>query len=326
MRITGGIGRYDRTWALLDGRVRPDGLEPTWLQLNPEQVFWRMIQHLEFDVAEMALASHVILRARGTHDFVGIPAFLSRAFRHDAFYVNVDRGIREPGDLAGKRIGMPEYQMTTAVWLRGMLEDEYGVPAEDVEWFQGSLEEPGRIIHTPVAPRGVKLSLIPPDKTLAGMLVSGELDALISPRMPSAFREYRGRVERLFADPWAEARAYFDRTKIFPIMHMVVVKGDLVRENPWLPQTLYQAFLASKKLADDDLGDPTALRTGIPFLVEQTEWARSTMGADYWSYGVDANRAVLDEYMRLSVRQGLIDEPIPVDELFAPSTQRTSRI
>ena len=326
VRIAGAIGRYDRTWALLDGRVRPDGLEATWLQLNPEQIFWRMIQHLEFDVAEMALASHVILRSRGSHDFVGIPAFLSRAFRHDAFYVSASSGVRAPADLRGKRIGVPEYQMTTAVWLRGLLEDEYGVAPGEIEWLQGSLEQPGRIIHTPVAPPGVRLSLIPPDKTLAGMLLGGELDALMSPRMPSVFREHRGKVERLFADPWLEARSYFERTRIFPIMHLVVIRGDLVRENPWLPQTLYQAFLTAKTLADDDLVDPTALRTGLPFLVEQAEWVADHMGSDAWTYGVDENRHVLEEYIRLSVHQGLIDAPLPIDTLFAVTTQRVSRI
>jgi len=324
--MTIATGRYDRTAALHDGRVRLEGIDATWLRLNPEQIFWRMIQHGEFDVSEMALASFVILRSRGTHAFVGIPVFLSRSFRHDAIFVHRKAGIETPGDLKGKRIGVPEYQMTTAVWMRAILEDDFGVRPEDCEWFQGGLEQAGRIPHTPVAPPGIRLELIPPDKTLASMLECNELDALITPRKPTSFRGGNGGVVRLFDHPWEEARGYFARTKIFPIMHLLVVRPEIVREYPWVPQTLFDAFLAAKQLADADLVDATALRTGLPFLVEQAESVIETMGRDFWAYGVEANREQLETYMRHSVRQGLIPEPLDVDELFPASTRRTSRI
>jgi 4,5-dihydroxyphthalate decarboxylase len=285
-----------------------------------------MIQHSEFDVSEMALASFVILRSRGTHDFVGIPAFLSRSFRHDAIFINKRSGIRAPGELLGKRIGVPEYQMTTAVWMRAVLEDDYGVRPEDCEWFQGSLEQPGRIPHTPVSPSGVQLSLIPSDKTLSSMLERNEIDALISPRKPTAFRGGEGDVVRLFDEPWAAARDYFARTNIFPIMHLVVVRSEIIGQYPWVAQTLFDAFLAAKELAEADLVDATALRTGLPFLVEEAETVIDTMGRDFWSYGVEANRHQLETYMRHSVRQGLIPEPLNIDDLFPASTRTTSRI
>ena len=326
LNLSMAMGRYDRTAALVDGRIRPEGVTLNWLDLNPEQVFFRMIQHSEFDVAEMALASYVILRSKGNRDMVGIPAFVSRAFRHDTLYVNTDSGISQPSDLRGKRVGVPEYQMTTAVWIRGNLEDDYGVKPEEIEWIQGSLEQPGRIIHTPVAPRGVRLSLVPAGKTLTGMLDAGEIDAILGPRMPSSFRLGSKRIRRLFDDPWSVAREYYARTKIFPIMHLVVVRASLVAQHPWLPQTLFNAFLEAKRIAEADLADPTALHTTLPFLLEERDQTIALMGSDFWSYGVDANRHVLDEYLRLSLRQDLIAKPDDVDDMFPASTRRTSRI
>lgn len=326
MRLTVATGRYDRTAALHDGRVIPEGLDVTWLKLNPEQLFWRMIQHREFDASEMALASFVILRDRGDDDFVGIPAFLSRSFRHDAIFVSNRSSITRPEDLTGKRVGVPEYQMTTAVWLRATLEEDYGVAPEEMTWVQGSLEQPGRVIHTPVSPPGVLIEPVPADKTLSGMLASGEIDALISPRMPSTFWPGSPDVRRLFDDPWAVAKDYYTRTKLFPIMHMAVVRKGIVDANPWVPQTLYNAFLEAKRLSDIDLHDPIALRSGLPFLVQQAEEVDRTMGKDLWSYGVDANRRDLEEYIRISLRQGLITKPIEVDEMFPASVRRVSRI
>ena len=326
MRLTVATGRYDRTAALHDGRVVPEGLDVTWLKLNPEQLFWRMIQHREFDASEMALASFVILRDRGDDDFVGIPAFLSRSFRHDAIFVSNRSSITRPEDLAGKRVGVPEYQMTTAVWLRATLEEDYGVAPEEMTWLQGSLEQPGRIIHTPVSPPGVTILPVPADKTLAGKLAAGEIDALISPRMPSTFWPGSPDVRRLFDEPWAIAKDYYQRTKLFPIMHMAVVRKGIVDTNPWVPQTLYNAFLEAKRLADVDLHDPIALRSGLPFLVQQAEEVDRTMGKDLWSYGVDANRRDLEEYIRISLRQGLITKPIEVDDMFPASVRRVSRI
>ncbi len=324
--ITIAAGRYDRTAPLHDGRVVPEGLDVTWLQLNPEQVFFRMIQHREFHASEMALASFVILRDRGDTDFVGVPAFLSRAFRHDTIYVSNKSTITRPEDLKGKRVGVPEYQMTTAVWLRATLEEDYGVAPEDMTWLQGSLEQPGRVVHTPVAPKGVSLTGIESHQTLARMLEAGEIDALISPRMPSTFRVDSPDVRRLWDDPWTVEREYYQRTKLFPIMHMVVVRSEVVQANPWIPATLLNAFTAAKQLAEADLRDSTALRSGVPFLVEQYEATVREMGPDYWAYGVEQNRRDLEEYIRISLRQGLIEKPIAVDDMFPESTRRTSKI
>jgi 4,5-dihydroxyphthalate decarboxylase len=325
LRMTIATERYDRTAALHDGRVRPEGIDVTWLPLNVEQTFWRMLQHREFDASEMSLSSYVIRRQAGERDLVAIPVFLSRVFRHDCIYVHEGAGIREPGDLVGKRVGVPEYQITAAVFARGLLADDYGVDPRGIEWIQGGLEEPGRVPHTKAEPPGVSISMAPPGRTLARMVEEGEIDALVSPRVPSTWQGGRGRVKRLFPDPWTVERDYFRRTGIFPIMHLVVIRATLVEANPWLPQSLTKAFVAAKRLADADLRETAALPIGLPFLVQHTEETIALMGEDFWPYGVEPNRTTLEAFTRYAHEQGLIAERPAIEDLFPASTQRVSR-
>jgi 4,5-dihydroxyphthalate decarboxylase len=324
--LTIATARYDRTIPLHDGRVRPEGLDITWLRLNVEQIFWRQLRHLEFDASELSMSSLLIRRGRGVDDLVPIPVFLSRTFRHSCVYVNADAGITQPEDLVGKRVGVPEYQMTAAVWARGILEDDFGVRPESVEWFQGGLEQPGRLPQEPVSPHGVSISMIPAGATLAAMIASGEIDALVTPRIPTTFHGGSGPVRRLFADPWTVERDYWERTRIFPIMHTVAIKRTLVDANPWLPQTLANAFTEAKRLADADLRDTTALRIGLPFLVQHAEDTVRLMGEDFWPYGVESNRATLETLTRYLHRQGLIPERPEIDDIFPASTRVVSRV
>jgi 4,5-dihydroxyphthalate decarboxylase len=324
--MTIATGRYDRTAALRDGRVQLEGLDVTWLPLNVEQIFWRMMRHLEFDAAEMSFSGYVVRRARGEHDLTALPVFLSRQFRHNAIYINTNAGIREPGDLKGRRIGLPEYQMTAAVWARGLLEDDYGVRAQDIEWLQGGLEEAGRRPWQSVEPEGISLQFVPEDRTLARMLADGEIDALISPRMPSTFVSGTDPVARLFADPWAVERDYFARTGIFPIMHTFVVKTEILDANPWIAQTLTRAFMEAKRFADIDLRDTTALPISLPFLVQHVEETAELMGDDFWPYGVEPNRGTLEAFLGYAERQGLVDRAPRIEELFPASTLTVSRI
>jgi 4,5-dihydroxyphthalate decarboxylase len=326
LRLTIATELYDRTAALHDGRIRPEGVDATWLPLNVEQIFWRMLQHAEFDASELSLASYTIRRDQGFRDLVAIPVYLSRAFRHDCMYVNADAGITEPAQLAGRRVGGPEYQITAAVFARGLLSDDFGVDPRQIEWFQGGLEEPGRVPHTKVEVPDVRIGMIPSDKTLTQMLEDGELDALISPRVPSNFRSGRGKVVRLFSNPWERARDYYSRTQIFPIMHLVVIRSALVEANPWLPQTMARAFGAAKAIADSNLGETAALPVSLPFLVEHYEQTRELMGRDFWPYGVEANRPTLEAFTRYAHEQGLIKERPAIEDLFPESTQRTTRL
>ena len=326
LRMTIATGRYDRTAALIDGRVKPEGIDATWLPLNVEQIFWRMFRHQEFDASELSLSSTLIRLGRGMEDLVPIPVFLSRTFRHECLYVNTAAGVQGPGDLAGRRVGLPEFQLTACVWARGILEDEYGVRQEDVTWVTGGLEQPGRKAQEPVRPPGVTIEEAAPGKTLSRMLADGEIDALISPRRPSVFGDGSGRVERLIPDVWAASRSYYERTKIFPIMHLVAIKRPIVEANPWVPQTLANAFLSAKRLAEADLRDTTALPVSLPFLVEHAEQTAELMGEDFWPYGVEANRPTLEAFVRYSHRQGLIPELPDIDAIFPASTREVSRI
>jgi 4,5-dihydroxyphthalate decarboxylase len=324
--MTIATGRYDRTAALHDGRVKPEGIDATWLPLNVEQIFWRMFRHQEFDASELSLSSTLIRIGRGNDDFVPIPVFLSRTFRHECLYVSTKAGIKDPSELVGRRIGLPEFQLTACVWARGILEDEYGVRQEDVTWITGGLEQHGRKAQEPVHPPNTTIEETQPGQTLAQMLADGEIDALISPRRPSTFQDGTGRVERLIPDVWNASRAYYERTKIFPIMHLVAIKRAIVDANPWVPQTLSNAFLAAKRIADADLRDTTALPVSLPFLVEHAEETAALMGADFWPYGVEANRPTLEAFIRYAHRQGMIPEPLDIDSIFPASTREVSRI
>lgn len=324
--MTIATGRYDRVAALHDGRVRPEGIDVNWLTLNVEQTFWRMFRHQEFDASELSLSGTLVRLGRGVRDFVPIPVFLSRTFRHECFYTAGDSPLKGPDELAGKRVGVPEFQITAAVWARGLLEDDYGVRQEDVTWIQGGVEQTGRKPQEPVSPPGVTIEEAPPGATLVQMLLDGRIDAMVSPRRPSAFADGSGRIRRLIPDVWSASRDYYERTKIFPIMHLVAIRREIVEANPWVPQTLSNAFLAAKRLADEGLRDTTALPVGLPFLVQHTEETAALMGEDFWPYGVAPNRATLEAFVRYAHRQGLIPDRPDIDSIFPASTMEVSRI
>ena len=231
--LTLACGDYDRTRAIKDGRVAVEGCAVTYLPMEPEEAFHRAFKHQEFDVSELSFSSYIRTVAAGNSAYVGIPAFVSRLFRHSAVYIRTDRGIREPADLRGKTIGLPEYQITAVVWLRGIMQDEYGVKPTDIRWRQGGIEEPGRMERTPLKPiPGVELKSIPADKTLSGMLESGELDALYSARAPSCFVRRAPNIARLFPDYREVEKAYYKKTGMFPIMHLVDIKREFVERHP----------------------------------------------------------------------------------------------
>jgi 4,5-dihydroxyphthalate decarboxylase len=320
-------GTYDRTQALRDGAVEPEGIDLTYVPIDPpEEVFWRMLMHREFDAAEMSLGSYVAGCARGDFPFVAIPAFVSRMFRHSAAYVNVDAGIRRPADLAGKRVGVPEYQMTATVWLRGILQDDYGLKPSDVHWLVGGQEHAGRREKVRLAlPPDVRLEPIPEGRTLSAMLDAGEIDALFAARMPSPFVDGSPRIRRLFENYREVEAGYFRRTGIFLIMHTVAVRRDLYERHPWIAQSLYKALDAAKSRCAAALHDTRALRAMLPWAVADYEEARALMGPDFWPYGLPANRVALEAFVRYAHEQGVAARPVSVDELFAKETLDTFR-
>jgi 4,5-dihydroxyphthalate decarboxylase len=324
VRLTLACGATDRTLPLITGAVRPEGIDLTLLPMQPEEVFWRMTRHQEFDAAEMSLSSHVLRCSRGDEALVAIPVFPSRAFRHSCVFVRADAGIAVPADLRGKRVGVPEYQMTAAVWIRGFLSDDFGVLPGDVQWFTGGLLQPGREEKLPISVPGVCIAPLGPRQTLSELLRLGELDAVIGPRAPAGFDG--ARIRRLFADFRSVEMDYFHRTGIFPIMHTVVIRRALLDEAPWLARSLYDAFVAAKAQLMSALGEHVVLSVALPWLIAEVEATRALMGDDFWPYGVEPNRATLEALVRYSCEQGLAQRRVEVEELFAPSTLDEFRV
>ncbi|HMS04683.1 MAG TPA: ABC transporter substrate-binding protein [Burkholderiaceae bacterium] len=318
---------YDRTRALADGTVRVEGVDLNYLNLPVEETFYRMARFQEFDVAEMSLSSYCVSLHRPERPFVAIPIFPSRFFRHSCIYVNADAGIREPRDLIGKRIASPEYQMTAPVWIRGILADDHGVPVDAQPYLFGGEEEPGRIEKLKLQlPPNIRVSPIGPTQTLSRMLRDGEIDALYTARAPSSFHAGDGKVRRLFENYVEVERAYFRRTRIFPIMHCVVIRRPIYEANRWVAQSLTKAFIAAQRRTYQDLQETAALKAMLPWLMAHVEDAQRELGDDWWAYGLEPNRHVLETFTRYHHEQGLSPRKLAVEELFAPEALEAFRI
>jgi 4,5-dihydroxyphthalate decarboxylase len=318
---------YDRTRALADGSVRAEGIDLIYNNLFVEETFFRMLRNREFDAAEMSLSSYCVSLSRPEPAFIAIPVFPSRFFRHSCIFVSAKSGIREPADLAGKRIGVPEYQMTAPVWIRGILQDEYGVDPAGCEYWTGGEEEPGRDEKLKLElPAKFKLRAIGPQQTLARMIAAGELDAMHTARSPSTFHSQPDKVKRLFENFVEVEKAYYRKTKIFPIMHTVVIRRDLYQKNRWIAQSLAKAFAQAQRKTYEHLSTSMALTTMLPWQSAHVEEARALLGEDWWPYGLEANRRVLETFLRYHHEQGLSKRRLEVEELFAPETLVSFRV
>ena len=327
LALTVATWDYDRVRPLIDGRVDVEGCALNYLVLSPEELFHRAYFNREFDVAEIGFSPYLIAHSRGTAPYVALPVFLSRMFRHSAIYIRTDRGIERPADLRGKRIGVPEYQMSAVMWCRGLLQDDFGVRPDEIRWLQGGLEQPGRKDKFPLnLPPGFPLESLPDDQSLTGCLRDGSLDAVISARAPSCHGDGRTPVRRLFETFADVERDYFARTGIFPIMHALGIRRDVHDAHPWLAASLYKAFSAAKALSQRDLFEVTALKIGLPWIVQEAQATRALMGEDFWPYGVEANRVTLEAMTRYSFEQGLAVRQLAPDELFAPTTLEHTKI
>ncbi|MGD9923303.1 MAG: ABC transporter substrate-binding protein [Pseudorhodoplanes sp.] len=310
---------------MIDGAVQMDGVDPVFMTLSPEEIFFRAFRTADFDICELSLSSATVKSAEGHFPYVGVPAFLSRCFRHTCLYVRTDR-IKRPEDLKGKRMGVPEYQLTAMVWARALLEDDFGVKPSDITWIRGGIAHAGRPEKIKLnLPKDVKLEVAPEGKTISGMLASGEIDAFMAPRAP-ALPPDTPNVGWLFPDPEAAAREYYKRTKIFPIMHIVGVRKTLAAKHPWLPAAAFKAFEQSKSAAVERLQDVSAVKVTLPFIEERIRQAQALMGEDYWSYGVPANRHVLETFFRHHHAQGLSSKLVTPEDLFHPTTLETVKI
>lgn len=318
---------YDRTRAIFDGRVPIEGCEVFANPMAPEEAFHRAFKYQEFDVTELSFSSYMMVTSRGESPYIGVPAFVSRLFRHSSIYIRTDRGINGPEDLKGKLVGVPEYQMTASLWVRGILEDEYGVKPSDIRWRNGGLEEAGREERAPLKlPGEIELESIPRDQTLSQWLAEGKLDALVSARAPSCFLDGNPAVERLFPDYPAAERAYYRKTGMFPIMHLIGIRRSLYEKHPWLAVNVYNAFVKAKAICAAEQGEIGHLHTTLPWPVAAFEDARRLMGEDFWSYGADANAKEIEAITRYSYDQGFSERRMTAQDLFAPSTFEISKV
>ncbi|MEM9781039.1 MAG: 4,5-dihydroxyphthalate decarboxylase [Pseudomonadota bacterium] len=320
MRLSLATWDHDRVMALHDGAVPVPGVEFESHILPTGALFPIAVQEARFDVTELSVSSYLLQLSRGVTTYTAIPAFVSRAFRHNGFFARRGSGIESPADFAGRRIGVPEYQMTAALWMRGILADDYGVAAEDIHWRTGALDQGVRRERLSLSlPEGMTVEPIAEGETLEALLLDGRIDGLLAPKPPKAFMAGDGRIMRLFPDPETTEREWHARTGFFPIMHLIAVRRSIVAEHPWLPAALMAGFAEARDRAVERLRDiwlGSANRLSHPWFGASFERALAEMGPTFWSYGVEANRAELDAICRYSVDQHLSERHVGVDEMF----------
>jgi 4,5-dihydroxyphthalate decarboxylase len=320
--LTFACGPYDRMEALRYGIIDVEGIDLNFIPIQaPREIFDRMVGGQQFDVSELSLAEYVGMTAKGTSPFIAIPVFPSKAFRHSFICVNRKAGIKEPKDLAGKRIGVPLYTITAAIWIRGDLENVYGVDLSNVQWIQGAVEKPGTHGKPPAPPKLLKpVNVIPntSNKSLSDMLADGEIDAILGSRMPDSVRTHPDKVAHLFPNFREEEKRYYQKYGIHPIMHLVVIRREVYERHPWIAQSLYKALLAAKDWAVEMMYFSGAQRYMLPWLFDDLRELDEVFGSDPWPYGIDKNRQALETFVKYMRQQGFIEKDVPVDSLFAP--------
>lgn len=312
LKLTMACGSYDRTRALIDGTVQPEGIDLNFVPLGPGEIFWRMLNNEEFDASEMSLSTYTILRSQGDKRFIALPVFPSRVFRHGCIYVNADSGIEKPQDLRGKRFGVGDYQMTAAVWVRGLLQHEYQVLPEEMHWVTAAPVCAGIEL-----PAQVRISHIEAGQSLERMLEKGGIDALASVVMPQSLFAEKPLVKRLFPNYREVETDYYRRTAIFPIMHTLVLKGVVFDREPWAAISLYKAFVQAKDLNYRRLYDSNTLAVSLPWLIDDIENARRVFGPEIWDYSIEGSHPTLEAFVQYLAEQKLTRRRMKVEELFA---------
>jgi 4,5-dihydroxyphthalate decarboxylase len=317
LRMTFACGPYDRTQALRDGTIRPDGIDLTYLTMQPAEIFWRMLQYNEFDASEMSLSNYTTLVSEGKSPYIAIPVFPSRVFRHGYFFINTTKGIKTGADLKGKRGGVPEYSMTAAVYMRGVMQHEFGVKPSDVDWVQGRADRLGRKL-----PSDVRLTQAPAGAELGDLLERGEIDFMMTANNPLSFRRGAPNVARLFPNYAEVEKDYYKRTKIYPIMHTVVIRREIYDRDPWVALNLYQALCKAKEMSYHNLLEAGSPKASFAWLQPMIEEEQAIIGPDWYPYGIEQNRPTIEALLQYTHEHGLTDRRVKLEELFAPSTMR----
>ena len=320
------IGEYDHVRDVLDGTVPVAGVDLTVLRLPVEEVFSRFVVNREFDISEVSFAKVVSLAAQDDRSFVPLPVFPSRVFRHSSIYVRTDGGITRPEDLAGKRVGVPEWAQTAAVYSRGLLAHEYGVDLASIHWHQAGVNQAGRREKVQLElPPGFRLTVVA-DRTLSEMLLAGDLDAVFSARPPTPIASGDPRVRRLFADYRPVEVAYARKTGIFPIMHVVALRREVYERDRWLAMNLFKAFDEARRRSLARAADMAASFFPLPWIPDELRLAREVFGDDPWPYGIEANRTTLEVFLQYAFEQGVCRRLLTVETLFPQEVQAAFRI
>jgi len=320
LRLTFACGPYDRTQALRDGTIQVDGVDLNYITMQPAEIFWRQLQYQEFGASEMSLSNYTTLVAGGKSPFIAIPVYPSRVFRHGYFFVNADKGIKSGADLKGKRGGVPEYSMTAAVYMRGLMQHEFGVNFEKIHWVQGAVNKAGAHGKPTVLPllKPMPIEIDPSGRSLSDLIEDRVVDATLGTSLPESIRTNPD-VARLFPNYVEMEREYYKRTGIYPIMHLVAIKRDIYERYPYVATSLYDAFIESKKIAMKHMFNLRALRYMTPFLMRDIDEIYEVFNGDPWPYGVEKNRKTLEALVTYLVGQHLIAAPVKVDDLFVPT-------
>ena len=323
LHLTIATGNYDRTRPISDGRVNIEGVDPNHLFFSPEEMFYRVFRFQSFDVCELSLSSYCVGACDPDFPYIAIPVFLSRSFRHAAIFTRNDANIVKPSDLKGKTLGVTEYQLTANVWVRGILEDYYAVPQIDIHWIRGGLFDPKRPEKIKVRlPDGLDYREAPEGSTLNDLMEAGEIEGLIGPRPPKNFYQ-NPNYGRLFPDTYGAVAEYYQNTQIFPIMHVVGIKKELVDKYAWLPASLYKAFEEARKIALEAILDTSASKMTIPLIDEQIDFVHKELGPELWTYGFHNNRHVIDKFLEYHHAQCLSSRLLDAEELFHPSSMES---
>lgn len=317
VKLTIAASAYDHFRDFREGSVKAQGIDPTWLTMGHHEIFSRFTYNREWEVSELSFAKFIAQATRPDSDIIGLPVYASRMFRFSMFYVNRHKGIKTPADLKGKKVGVPEWAHTAAVYMRGWLEHEAGVPLDSIDWYQAGTDEPGRTDKVEFnLPPGVRLTSLP-DKTLSGMITSGELDALMVAHAPKAFQQGHPDVERLFPDYQAMEEKYYEQTRAYPIMHVIAMRKAMLVDNPWIARNLLNAFAESKARSVGRLADISGVsRFPMPWLTEYAEKIQKTFGNDPFPYGIEANRPTLELFLQYAYEQGIAHRHAKPEEIF----------
>jgi 4,5-dihydroxyphthalate decarboxylase len=321
LSITLATWDYDRIQGIKDGSVQVEGCEVTHIVASPKETFFRLFKYQEFDVSEMSFSIYILSRTNRDFPYIALPILLSRVFVHSGIFIRRDCGIKTPQDLKGRRVGVPSYQQTRGLCIRGMLSDEYGIKPTDLDWRMGGLDRPEDLQFVRQdLPKDIQVEPIPHGRTLSQMLAEGEIEAIFTARTPKCWRDKSPNVARLFPDYRAAELAYYKKTGIFPIMHLVGIRQSLAEKYPWLPRAIMKAFEEAKARVEPNLTEIDALITMLPWLTAEAENTIDEMGPDYWPYGVDQNRKTIEAQLRWAYEQGMSKKLWTVEEMFHPST------